>query len=412
MQYKGTGKGIADIGRELQVGTILEGSVRTADNQVRITAQLIDVPSQTHLWSTEYDRTFQDIFAIQRDIATRVAKALQGELLDAEKGQIEKQGTANLEAYTLYLKGLYHLNRQGKAALDKSKTYFEQALAKDPNYALAYAGLAEYYNFIPWHSRTPPQEAYPRAQAAAEKALALDDTLADAYTSLAYGKMLYFYDWGGAERALTRALALQPNSAKVLSYYGFYLRIMGRWEEAIAALQRAQALDPLSLVIGQRLGCAFVNARQYDQGIVQLLQTLELEPNHAYAHVCLSEAYLQKGMYEEAIARAQKVIDLMGGTPAAVASLSRMYAIAGKPDQARKLLDTLTERAQHEPISRVYFGWIHMGLGELDQAFAEYEKAYEERNHNLALIKTSMYDNLHADPRYRALLQKMGLPPD
>jgi tetratricopeptide (TPR) repeat protein len=314
--------------------------------------------------------------------------------------------------YTLYLKGLYHLNRTGKANLDKSKTYFEQALTKDPNYAFAYAGLAEYYNLVPWHSPTPPQEAYPRALAAAEKALALDDTLADAYITLAYGKMLYFYDWGGAEQALTRALALQPNSAKVQSYYGFYLRIMGRWEEAIIALQRAQALDPLSLVIGQRLGCAFVNARQYDQAIVQLRQTLELEPNHAYAHSCLSEAYLQKGLYEQAITGAQKVVDLMGGTPAAVASLSRMYAMAGQPDQARQLLDTLTERTQHEPISRVYFGWIHMGLGELDQAFAEYDNAYEERNHNLALIKTSFYDNLRADPRYGALLQKLGLLPD
>jgi adenylate cyclase len=412
MQYKGTGKGIADIGRELQVGTILEGSVRTAANQVRITAQLIEVPNQTHLWSMEYDRAFQDIFAIQRDIATRVAKALQGELLGAEKEQLEKQGTANLEAYTLYLKGLYHLNKQAKGWIEKSKAYFEQALAADPNYALAYAGLAECYNFIPWHSPTPPQEAYPKARAAAEKALELDDTLAEAYVALAYGKMLYSYDWEGAERASTRALALKPSSTKAQSNYGYYLRIMGRWEEAIATLQRAQELDPLSLLSSQRLGCAFLNARQYDQAIAQLRQTLELEPNHAYSHSCLSEAYLRKGMYEEAIAGLQKVVDLMGGTPAAVARLGWAYAMAGQPEQARQLLDTLTERAQHQPISRVFFGWIHQGLGELDQAFAEYDKAYEERNHNLAMIKGSMHDNLRADPRYRALLQKMGLPPD
>jgi TolB-like protein/class 3 adenylate cyclase/Tfp pilus assembly protein PilF len=409
MQYKGTGKGIADIGRELQVGTILEGSVRTAANQVRITAQLIEVPSQTHLWSMEYDRAFQDIFAIQRDIATRVAKALQGELLEAEKDQLEKQDTANLEAYNLYLKGLYHLN---KAALDKSKAYFEQALAMDPNYALAYAGLAEYYNLLPWNSPTPPQEAYPRAHTAAEKALELDDTLAEAYVALAYGKMLYSYDWGGAEQAFTHALALKPNSARVQSNYGFYLRIMGRWEEAIAALQRAQELDPLSLLSSQRLGFAFLNARQYDQAIAQLRQTLELDPNYPWAHHGLAEAYLQKGMYEEAIAEQQKTVDLMRGTPTAVASLGRAYAMAGQPDQARQLLDTLTERAQHQPISRVFFGWIHMGLGELDQAFAEYDKAYEERNHNLAILKTSWYDNLRADPRYQALLQKLGLPPD
>jgi Tfp pilus assembly protein PilF len=260
MQYKGTGKGIADIGRELQVGTILEGSVRTAANQVRITAQLIEVPNQTHLWSMEYDRAFQDIFAIQRDIATRVAKALQVELLGAEKDQLEKPGTANLEAYTLYLKGLYHLNRPAKGGLEKSKVYFEQALAADPNYALAYAGLAEYYNILPWNSPTPPQEAYPKARVAAEKALELDDTLAEAYAALAYSKMLYSYDWGGAEQAFTRALALTPNSAKVQSNYGYYLRGMGRWEEAIAALRRALELDPLSLLSSQRLGCAFLNA--------------------------------------------------------------------------------------------------------------------------------------------------------
>jgi predicted Zn-dependent protease len=187
---------------------------------------------------------------------------------------------------------------------------------------------------------------------------------------------------------------------------------MGRWEEAITALQRAQDLNPLSLLSSQRLGFAFLHARQYDQAVAQLRQTLELDPNHPWAHYGLAEAYLEKGMYEEAITEKQKAVDLMGGTSTAIASLGRAYAMAGQPEQARKLLDALTERAQHEPISRVYFGWIHMGLGELDQAFAEYDKAYEGRNHILATLKTPWYDNLRADPRYQALLQKLGLLPD
>ncbi|MFQ5962458.1 MAG: tetratricopeptide repeat protein, partial [Candidatus Methylomirabilales bacterium] len=411
MKYKGTDTDIADIGRALHVGTILEGSVRKAANQVRITVQLIDVPSQAHLWSEDYDREFKGIFAIQSDIGQRVAEALQVELLTGEKEQIEEQGTANLEAYTWYLKGRYFLNQRTKEALEKGKAYFEQALDKDPTYALAYAGLADFYNVIPMVSNVRPQEAYPRAKAAAEKALALDDTLAEAHVALANGTLRHYWDWAGGERALERAIQLNPSYAEAHRNYGHYvLSPKGRREEAIAELKRAQELDPLSLATNKSLGWVLIHARQYDRSIAQFRKTLDTWPNSLWSHIGLGLNYQLKGMYEEAIAAYQKAVDVSGGYTGAVGYVGWAYALAGRRDEALKVLEALQERAQQEPVDPLAFTYIYMGLGEEDQAFTWLHKAYEKRSVEMFFLFNPKWDSLRSDPRFTDLVKKVGLP--
>ena len=277
MKYKGTNQDIAEIGRALQVGTILEGSVRKAGNQVRITAQLIDVASQAHLWSEDYDRALQDIFAIQSDIARQVAEALQITLLANEQKQIEQQDTADLEAHNAYLKGLYFYN-QGGVAYDKSRTYFEEAIERDPGYALAYARLADVYVKLPFNSNMPSAEAYANARAAAEKALALNDALAEAHSALGSVKVLADWDWSGAEREFHKAIALNPNYAIAHAEYGHKVlsAVMGRYDDALAELRRAQELDPLSVPIAMQIGWVYNHARRWDQSIAQFQRVLEL----------------------------------------------------------------------------------------------------------------------------------------
>jgi adenylate cyclase len=313
MKYKGVAKDVAEIGRELQIGTVLEGSVRKAENQVRVTVQLINVHTQMHLWSQDYDRKLTGVFAIQSDIAQRVTEALKVQLLTAEKQQITKQGTENLEAYTLALKGRYYFHKQTKAGLQKATEYFEQAIAKDPAYAQAYAELARTYASLGWWAYVPPKDVFPKARALAEKAVEMDNQIADAYLALALVKMLYDWDWGGAEKDFQRALALNPSAAFTYNSYAYYLMFRGRYEEAIAESEKGLQVDPLNIVMSATVGTMFVAARQYDQAIEQLRKTLDMDPNHFSAHYRLASAYLGKEMYEEAIAESQKAVDLSGG---------------------------------------------------------------------------------------------------
>ena len=255
MQYKKTGKSIAEIGRELQAGTILEGSVRKAGDRLRITAQLVDVQSQGHLWSQDYDRTLEDVFAIQSDVAQNVAQALQIALKPAEQRQIEQAGTNDPEAYKDYLQGLYHYNTWSKEGLEKSIEYFKQAIARDPDFAKAYAAMAFSYDLLAEYGYLPPGEAFPKVKEAAHRALEIDATTAEAYTALALAANYHDYDWARADEGYRRALELNPNSAITHDWYGIaYLTAMGRHEEAIAHGKRAKELDPLTAYIRQDLG--------------------------------------------------------------------------------------------------------------------------------------------------------------
>ena len=282
MKYKGTLKDVATIGRELRVGTILEGSVRRVDNHVRIGAQLIDVASQSYLWSQEYDRELTGVFGIQSDIATRVAQRLKVQLTAGEKRRIEEPGTENLEAYTLYLQGRYFRNQWNEAGMRQAIGYFEQAIARDPNFALAYAGMADAYLLLPFLSvTTRPLEVFPKALAAVEQALRHGEGIAQVHTTMASAKLWYAWDWVGAEAAFKQALALSPNDAATHRRYAWFLIARGRHPDAIAVMHRAQELNPLSPGIARSVGQVFYWARQYDQAIAHFRKALDDRPERA-----------------------------------------------------------------------------------------------------------------------------------
>lgn len=410
MPYKGTTKSIAEIGQELRVGTILEGSVRKAENKLRITVQLIDVQSQAHLWSQEYDREFKEVFVIQSNIAQRVAEALKVQLMVGEKRQIERQATENVEAYTWYLRGRYFQGKRTEEGLKTSIEYFERAIEKDPFYALAYSGLADSYNLLAIYGYLSPKEAYPKVKMAAGMALEMDDSLAEAHTSLAFTKHRFDWDWLGAEREFKRAIRSNPSYASAHHWYSLLLSQMGRTEESFAAIKRAQELDPLSLVINTDLGTYFYYTRQYDQAIAYYQKTLEMSPDFARVYLDLGTTYEQKGMYKEAIATFQKGVMLSGGNSLMMASLGHAYAVSGRREEARKILHELQHQTNQEYIVPYAVALIYIGLNEKDQAFQWLEKAYEERSGWLVFLKVNpLLDPLQSDPRFGELLKKIGL---
>jgi pentatricopeptide repeat protein len=411
MKYKGTLKDVATIGRELQVGTVLEGSVRKVDNHVRISAQLIDVASQGHLWSHEYDRELKGVFAIQHDIATRVVQRLKVQLTAGEKRRIEEQGTGNLEAYTLYLQGRYFRNQWTEEGLRKAIMYFEQAIGKDPTYALAYAGIADAHLLLPFFvATTPPMDVYPRVMSAVEQALQYGDSFATVYTTMASANLWYAWDWVRAESAFKQALSLSPNDATAHRRYAWYLITMGRLKDAIAVMHRAQELNPVSPAITKNVGLAFYFAREYDLAIAQFRTALEIDPHFRMAYSGLVYAYLQQGRYVEALDACQQMLDRWGRDPWILWDLGYTSAVSGKREQARQILAELEERAHNAYIRPLAFAWISIGLDQKDQAFAWLERAYAEHDPYLTLLNADpVYDRLRPDPRFPALLKKIGL---
>jgi serine/threonine-protein kinase len=408
--YKGSTKSIAEIGQELKVGTILEGSVRKAEDKLRITVQLIDVQSQSHLWSQEYDREFKEVFVIQSNIAQRVAEALKVQLLVGEKQQIEKQATESVEAYTWYLRGRYFQSRRTEEGLKTSIEYFERAIEKDPLYALACSGLADSYNLLAIYGYLSPREAYPKVKMAATTALEMDESLSEAHTSLAFTRHRFDWDWSGAEKEFKRAIQSNPSYASAYHWYSLLLRQMGRAEESFAAIKRAQELDPLSLVINTDLGTHFYYARQYDQAIAYHQKTLEMNPNFARVYIDLGTAYEQKGMYKEAIAAFQKGVLLSGGNSLIMASLGHAYAVSGRREEAQKILRELQDQTKQRYVLPYAIALIYMGLDEKDRTFEWLEKAYEERSGWLVFLNISpLFDPLRDDSRFGQLLKKIGL---
>jgi TolB-like protein/Tfp pilus assembly protein PilF len=409
MKYKGTNQDVAEIGRALQVGTILEGSVRKVGNQVRVAAQLIDVVSQAHLWSEDYDRALEDIFGIQSDIAKQVAEALQITLLVDEQVRINQQNTTDLEAYNLYLKGLYFYN-QGGVAYEKSRAYFEQAIERDPTYAAAYARLSELYNKLQWFML--PREALAGARAAAEKALELDDTLAEAHTALASVKIFADLDWSGAERGFQRAIALNPNYALAHAEYGHKLLsgVWGRYDEALAKLKRAQELDPLSVGISVQIGWVYFHARRWDQSIEQFQKTLELGSKSPWPYVGLAENYAKTGRYDEALVALEEVAAMAGTSPYFKGVRGWALGLAGRNDEAQQVLRELQETAAKQKVDPVAFAFVYSGLDDRDRAITWLRKAFEEGSAETIFLRTPPWDNLRSDPRFIELLQEIGLP--
>jgi serine/threonine-protein kinase len=402
--------GIQEIGKELNVEMVLEGSLRKAGNKLRITAQLVNVADGFPVWSEKYERDEADIFLLQDEISLAIVNKLKVKLLGEEKEKIVKRHTENLEAYNLYLQGRYFWNKRGEEALKKSVDYFEQAIKKDPAYALAYAGLADSYITIGDWNLLPPKEVFPKARAAVLKALEIDDELAEAHNALAAIKKYYDWDWQGAEKEHKRAIELNPYYPTAHQWYAEFLFAMERFDEAIAEAKRAQELDPLSPIIYLVEGQVFYFSRQYDKAIEQFKKALNLDPTFLLAHEFMFLCYIQKGMYEDAMVELQKFLTLGGVDPNLVAEVQNVYATSGIKEVFQMFLNYQKMASMQAYVDPVGLADIHAFLDEKDQAFEWLEKAYEGRSPMLVWLRVNpLFDNIRSDPRFKALLKKIGL---
>jgi eukaryotic-like serine/threonine-protein kinase len=391
------------VGKDLRVHAVLTGRVTQRGDNLAVSIELVDAEDNSHIWGNQYSRKFSEILLVQEEIARDVSEKLQLDL----KGEEKKR----FEAFQLYLKGRSYWNKRTPDAIRKGAEYFEQAIAKDGNYASAYAGLADCYNMLVLYSALPPTEGFPKAKEAAMKALEIDERLSEAHTSLGFIHFRWDRDWAQADREFNRAIELNGNYAPAHQWYANYLVAMGRVSEAIAEAKRTQELDPLSLINRSHLAWILYFAHRYDQAIEACRKSLELDPNFYVARRYLGLAYEQKRMYAEAIQEFQQAETLSGNATLMRAHLGHAYAVAGKANEARQILGELKERARQVYVSAYHIAVIHAGLGEPDQAFEWLEKAYEERAEFLVYLKADpRLDNLRADPRFPALLRRVGLP--
>jgi tetratricopeptide (TPR) repeat protein len=391
----------------------LVGRVMQRGDSLSIRAELVDVAQVSRLWGDQYNRKLSDILAVQEEIAQEIFETLRIQLSGDAKQRITKRHTDNIEAYQLYLQGRYFWNRRTDENLRKAVDLFQKAIDKDPNYALAYAGLADSYALLggPVYGAEPAHQTVTKAKTAALKALELDNTLAEAYTSLGYIASTYEWDFPSAEKNFRRALELNPSYATAHHWYGLtYLSYVGRHEEAILETQRAAELDPLSLIINASYGRAFFYAKQYDKAIEQFRKTVELDPSFVRARLYLGWTYEAKGMFNDAIAEYEKARAL-DDSPVIAASLAHVLAEAGRKDQAEKLLVELNDLSQRRYVSAYDLALIHAALGENDRAVQLLEKAYQERSPSLSWLKVDpRLDRLRSDPRFEDLMRRVGLP--
>ncbi len=412
-RYKGKEIDPVKVGKELGVNAVLSGRMVQRGDNLTISAELVDVRSNQVLWGEQYDRKMSELLATQRDMAREIVDKLKLKVSGEEKS-LAKHYTESNEAYQLYLKGRFHWNKRSADDFQKALQYFQQAIERDPNFALAYSGLADTYNLIGGPEAggdMPPNEMFPKAKAAALKALEIDETLAQAHVSLAH--TMYFYDrnWQGAEREYQKAIELNPNYSVAHHWYAIYLSVVGRQSEALAEIRRAHELDPLSLSINAWVGWILVLAGQPDQAIEQLRKTLELDPNFMLAHLRLGYVYEDKGMYDEAISEFEQVLKLSGGRFLGIASLAHAYALAGKRDEAQKLLNELLQQSKQRYVSPASIAIVYVALNDKDQAFAWLEKGNDIRDMNVVRLKVDpRYVSLRSDPRFNDLVRRMGIP--
>jgi len=411
--YKGKQTSVQTVGRELGVRAVLEGRIMKSGDTLSISTELVDARDNSHIWGQQYDQKLADVIALRNEIAKEMTTALRMRLSGDDEKRMAKSYTANPEAYQDYLKGRYWLNKFNVDGFNKGIEYFQQAIAKDPAYALAYSGLADGYNFLGGSDLIPKKEAFPKAKEAALKALELDDSLAEAHASLGYLKGAYDGDSSGAEREFRRAIELNPSYATAHRFYGLALAGMGRFEEALRELKRALELDPLSSAGNHALALGFFKARQYDQSIEQGRRTLELDPNFIFAHWLLGLAYIQKSMYKDGIAESEKAVAISPNNTLAQSGLGYSYAAAGRRAEAQKVIDRLNEFSKREYVPAVLRVNIYAGLGEKDKAFEWLDKAYEDRTIGSSedVKLDPALDPLRSDPRWTDLLRRMNLQP-
>ena len=409
--FKGKTQDIREIGQKLGVENVLEGSVQIAGDNLRVTARISNVQEGRQVWSEIYNRKMADMFSIQDDIAKAIVTALKIKLLGEKGAPLVKNYTENLEAYSLYLQGRNFWNKRNAPDLIKSIEYFEKALEIDSNYALAYAGLGDAYYILGNNGLWPPEKAYPKAKAAALKALEIDDKLAEAHATLGSIMSDYEWDYAGAEKEFKLAIELNPGYATAHQFYGYHLSNLGRHEEAIKEIRIARSLDPLSPRISANVGLFLYYARRYDQAVEELNKALEVDPNHAATYWFLGWTYEALGKYEDALKCQHRANELMGIPMGEGPNVASSYALMGKREEAGKIVNSLIEYSRTTYFPPTAVAWTFSALGEKDQAFAWLEKACQERDPFLLMYlrNVHLFDPLRSDPRYGELLRKMGL---
>ena len=410
MKYKEASKSVGEIGRELKVGTILEGSVRKAGGRLRITIQLIDVGSESPIWSQKYDRELEDVFKIQTDIAERVAEALKVQLLTENRTLIQQKAPEDIGAYVLYLRGRYHWSRRNKEDLEKAIAYFGEAIEKDPNYALAHAGMADCYTLMGRHLYLPAKEAFSKARDFANRALELNNDLAEAHTSLAAVLLIYDWEWDEAEDQFKRAIQLNPNYATAHYWHSVLLQTTGRLQESVTAAEKAQVLDPLSPVIGMGVVQAYFFSGQYDKAVEECYRYLDMNPSFVVARDFLVHLHVQNGLFEEAAEEAKRLLDVSERKSEAMAHLAYVYAASGKTEEAKKLFEASVADAEFGYSNPTIFIIVCSILGDLDNAYRWAEKARESGRIALHSLRFSPdLQRFRTDPRYNLLLAKAHL---
>jgi serine/threonine protein kinase/tetratricopeptide (TPR) repeat protein len=410
-RYKGREIDPQAIGRELNVRAVLTGRIMQSGGSLRISTELVDVATGSQVWGAQYNRKPDDIFVVQDEISNEISGKLRLQLTRAEKKRLTKHHTENAEAYRLYLKGRHHWNKWTEDGFYKAIDYFQQAIEKDPIYALAYTGLADSYVLLGWNSYLPSKDVFPKGRAAAATALKLDQDLAEAHTSFAALLWLHGWQWVEAQTEFKRSLKLGPTYATGNHWYAEYLMTMGEHAEVVARMKKSQELDPLSLIINVAVGWALYFARRYDEAIEQLRRTVELDPNYPVTYWILGLLLRKTGCYELAVTEGENGVRLSGGSPMMRAALAHTFGAAGRTKEAFQMLDELTELATKRYIAPYFFAGIHVGLGEHDRAMEYLEKSYEEHCHWLIYlhIDPSM-DGLRDNPRFQSLLRRIGLP--
>jgi len=413
MAYKGTHKPMSQIASELNVDAVFEGTVLRVGDRVRITAELVQVSTDRHLWAETYESPMGDILALQNRVSSAIVNEIRINLTPEDQERLASNPAVAPEGYENYLKGRYYWNKRSDENLTRAIGYFEQATKQDPGYALAYAGLSDCYAIISAEifGTMAAAEAAPKAKAAALRALEIDPKLSEAETSLATVKFNYDWDWGGAAAGFAKAIQDNPSYATAYQRYSLYLVAMGRPEDSFAQINKARELDPLSISINFSLGWRFYMARQYDRAIQQLRNTLEMDPSYELPHLVLGLSYAQKGDFALAIPELRRAAELSHGTPLMTSALANVYARSGNKAEAEKLLAGLISESKRQYVSPYYFALVYAGLGKPEEALNWLEKAFADRSNGLVFLKVEpALDGLRSNPRFVALQRKLNFP--
>jgi TolB-like protein/DNA-binding winged helix-turn-helix (wHTH) protein/Flp pilus assembly protein TadD len=409
IHYRGSDKPLPDIARELNVDAVVDGSVLRSGDRVRIDVELIHAGIDRRLWGNSYEGDLRDVFVLQAGVARRIADEIRVTLTPPDRARLARVRASSPDAYQAYSKGRFYWNKRTEEDLKKAIGFFQLAVDKDPNYALAWDGLADSWLPLGWYGFLAPSATFPHAKAAVTRALSLDDSLAEAHTSLAFVNLYYDRDWTGAEREFRRAIDLNPNYASGHHWYAEYLSLAGRHTQAIAESQRARELDPLSSIINAWVSSRYFFARQYDKAIEEGRNAVEMDPNFAPARLVLGQAYEQKGMIREAIAEFERASSLAGGGSLYAASLGHAFGLAQRRAEALKVLDDLRNMGERGFVSSYDLAIGRIGMGDKDKTFELLGAAVQERSPRVAFLRVDpRFDGLRTDPRFRELLRSIG----